>query len=130
MHIHTQTNTHLLAYMVMYMLHALVVATLMVCLATFFRLCFATQRDEDLIQIERRNFFSLLCLDLEAQLIHANLALIPEMLCDLVKVECIGHEEVGKRMTLTSCFATLCVYFSYPDADVTQYHLWVTNGSS
>ena len=68
-----------------------------VSVAESFHFYFAAQRDEDLMQIERRNFFSLLCLDLEAQVIHAYLALIPEMLMNLVRVECIGHEEVGKE---------------------------------
>ena len=52
------------------------------------------QRDNELIEIEKRNFFSLLCLDLEAQLIHVNLAQLPEIFHNLVSAQVKGHTQV------------------------------------
>jgi len=55
--------------------------------------CFTSQRDDELILIEKRNFFSLFCLDLEAQLIHVNLAQLPEMFEYLTAAQIKGHTE-------------------------------------
>jgi sorting nexin-8 len=49
------------------------------------------RRDSELLEIEKRNFFSLLCLDLEAQLIHVNLAQLPEIFHNLVATQIKGH---------------------------------------
>jgi len=51
------------------------------------------RRDDELILIEKRNFFSLFCLDLEAQLIHVNLAQLPEMFEYLTAAQIKGHTE-------------------------------------
>lgn len=51
------------------------------------------RRDNELIEIEKRNFFSLLCLDLEAQLIHINLAQMPEIFHNLVTTQIKGHTQ-------------------------------------
>lgn len=45
--------------------------------------------------MERRNFFSLFCLDLEAQLIHANLSQLPDMFKALVSTQITGHQTVS-----------------------------------
>ena len=47
-----------------------------------------------MIEIEKRSFFSLLCLDLEAQLIHINLAQLPEIFHNLVATQIKGHTQV------------------------------------
>ena len=44
--------------------------------------------------IEKRNFFSLFCMDLEAQLIHVNLSQLPEMFEYLTTAQIKGHTEV------------------------------------
>lgn len=48
-----------------------------------------------MIQIEKRNFFSLFCLDLEAQLIHANLAQLIQVFKHLSDSQVKGHAEVN-----------------------------------
>lgn len=53
------------------------------------------QRDDDLIVIEKRNFFSLFCLDLEAQLVHINLAQLTEIFEQLVSAQVKGHVDVS-----------------------------------
>ena len=53
------------------------------------------QRDDELITIEKRNFFSLFCLDLEAQLVHINLAQLTEIYEHLVTAQVKGHVEVS-----------------------------------
>lgn len=71
------------------------------------------RRDDELIVIEKRNFFSLFCLDLEAQLVHVNLAQLIEIFEQLVASQVRGHvdylslwdelkaivEEMGTRRT-------------------------------
>ena len=52
------------------------------------------QRDDELQVIEKRNFFSLICLDLEAQLIHVNLAQLPGIFQGLVASQIRGGSEV------------------------------------
>ncbi|XP_019853027.1 PREDICTED: sorting nexin-8-like [Amphimedon queenslandica] len=52
--------------------------------------------DDELIIVERRNFFSLFCLDLEAQLIHVNLSQIPDMLKALVSNQMSNHQTFYK----------------------------------
>lgn len=49
------------------------------------------RRDDELIIIEKRNFFSLFCLDLEAQLVHINLAQLTEIFEHLVTAQVKGH---------------------------------------
>lgn len=51
------------------------------------------RRDNELLEIEKRNFFSLFCLDLEAQLIHVNLAQLPEIFHNLVATQIKGHTQ-------------------------------------
>lgn len=51
------------------------------------------RRDDELIQLEKRNFFSLLCMDLEAQLVHINLAQLSEIFELLVSAQIKGHSE-------------------------------------
>lgn len=53
------------------------------------------QRDDELIVIEKRNFFSLFCLDLEAQLVHVNLAQLTEIFEELVTAQVNGHIDVS-----------------------------------
>jgi sorting nexin-8 len=57
------------------------------------------RRDNELIEIEKRNFFSLLCLDLEAQLIHVNLAQLPEIFHNLVTTQVKGHTQYQAAWT-------------------------------
>ena len=56
------------------------------------------KRDDELIQVEKRNFFSLLCLDLEAQLIHTNLAQLIELFKSLTAAQVKGQAEVCIRV--------------------------------
>ena len=60
-----------------------------------FHLIFGMQRDDELIIIEKRNFFSLFCLDLEAQLVHVNLAQLTEIFEQLVSAQVQGHIDVS-----------------------------------
>ena len=55
------------------------------------------QRDDELIVIEKRNFFSLFCLDLEAQLVHVNLAQLIEIFEQLVTSQVRGHVDVSRK---------------------------------
>lgn len=54
------------------------------------------KNDDELAILEKRNFFSLFCLDLEAQLIHVNLSQLPEMLQVLVDSQMSGHQNYYK----------------------------------
>lgn len=51
------------------------------------------RRDDELQVIEKRNFFSLFCLDLEAQLVHVNLAQLPGIFQGLVASQIRGCSE-------------------------------------
>ncbi len=64
-----------------------------VCVRCYNRVC-PFQRDDELITIEMRNFFSLFCLDLEAQLVHVNLAQLAEVFEYLVSAQLKGQSEV------------------------------------
>lgn len=59
------------------------------------------QRDDELITIEKRNFFSLFCLDLEAQLVHVNLAQLAEIFEQLVTTQVKGHVDVRQVRNIT-----------------------------
>ena len=74
------------------------------------------KRDNELIEIEKRNFFSLLCLDLEAQLIHVNLAQLPEIFHNLVSTQVKGHTQVRRHsgIFLHVLFVCKSLYFSVP----------------
>lgn len=52
------------------------------------------QSGEELSQMEKRDIFSLYCLDLESQLVHINLVQIPTMFQVLANVQVAGHSEV------------------------------------
>lgn len=54
--------------------------------------------------LEKRNFFSLFCLDLEAQLVHVNLTQLTEIFQYLVSTQTKGHSEVGNdTKVLSAC---------------------------
>ena len=59
-----------------------------------------TKRDDELIQVEKRNFFCLFCLDLEAQLIHTNLAQLIEVFKSLTTAQVKGQTEVRNQLVL------------------------------
>ena len=64
--------------------------------------------------IEKRNFFSLFCLDLEAQLVHVNLTQLIEIFQHLVTTQVKGYVDVSRHSnkyvecTLFVCFC-VCV---------------------
>ncbi len=76
------------------------------------------QRDDELIVIEKRNFFSLFCLDLEAQLVHVNLAQIVEIFEQLVSTQVKGHVDVSHYLILhftlySRTYACACAVLQY-----------------
>lgn len=44
--------------------------------------------------MENRNYFSLHCIQMETQLVHANIDILAEVLQALAKTELQGHKEV------------------------------------
>eukprot|EP00731_Ephydatia_muelleri_P028501 Em0020g145a len=59
---------------------------------------------EELSQMEKRDIFSLYCLDLESQLVHINLVQIPTMFQVLANVQVAGHSEFLEAWTAIKAF--------------------------
>ena len=53
------------------------------------------EQETDISNMENRNYFSLHCLQLETQLVHANLKMLAIVLQKMVASQVIGHKEVG-----------------------------------
>lgn len=54
------------------------------------------EQETDISNMENRNYFSLHCLQLETQLVHANLKMLAIVLQKMVASQVIGHKEVGE----------------------------------
>ena len=52
------------------------------------------EQETDISNMENRNYFSLHCLQLETQLVHANLKMLAIVLQKMVASQVIGHKEV------------------------------------
>lgn len=59
---------------------------------------------EELSQMEKRDIFSLYCLDLESQLVHINLAQIPHIFQSLANVQVAGYSEFLEAWTAIKSF--------------------------
>ena len=83
------------------------------------------QRDDELIVIEKRNFFSLFCLDLEAQLVHINLTQLTEVYEHLVNTQVKGHVEVKSDSCVELIYLSwLCVCVSICPAGMRPKVKW------
>ncbi|KAL9956859.1 hypothetical protein ACROYT_G038406 [Oculina patagonica] len=54
------------------------------------------EQETDISNMENRNFYSLHCLQLETQLIHANMKMLAIILQKMVASQILGHKEVGE----------------------------------
>jgi len=52
--------------------------------------------------VELRNCFSLLCMHMETQLVHAHLEILATVLQSLVSVQIRGHSEVNIALLITN----------------------------
>ena len=52
------------------------------------------EQETDISNMENRNFYSLHCLQLETQLIHANMKILAIALQKMVASQVLGHKEV------------------------------------
>ena len=52
------------------------------------------EQETDISNMENRNFYSLHCLQLETQLIHANMKILAIALQKMVASQVVGHKEV------------------------------------
>ena len=52
------------------------------------------EQETDISNMENRNYFSLHCLQLETQLIHANMKMLAIILQKMVTSQIAGHKEV------------------------------------
>lgn len=59
------------------------------------------QQEGAIHTMENRNYFSLYCLQMETQLIHANMDVLVEMLRNLVKIQIRKHNEVKGPVSLS-----------------------------
>lgn len=71
------------------------------------------QQESQIANMENRNYFSLHCLQMETQLIHANLEILYDVLGDMAAIEARSHSNVsiheyslwhGRDMTITKRF--------------------------
>lgn len=53
------------------------------------------RQESQIMNMENRNFFSLHCLQMETQLIHANLEILYHVIKAMVNSECRGHSELS-----------------------------------
>ena len=52
------------------------------------------EQETDISNMENRNFYSLHCLQLETQLVHANMKMLAIILQKMVSSQVLGHREV------------------------------------
>ena len=71
---------------------------------------FVFQQESEISNMENRNYFSLHCVQMETQLIHANLAGLFYALENMVNEEAKSHHEVG--IVLRLCFPMSLVRLS------------------
>ena len=64
------------------------------------------EQETDISNMENRNYFSLHCLQLETQLVHANLKMLAIVLQKMVASQVIGHKEVSVIFETLSYCAT------------------------
>ena len=53
------------------------------------------QQESQIANMENRNYFSLHCLQMETQLIHANLEILYDVLGDMAAIEARSHSDVS-----------------------------------
>ena len=56
------------------------------------------QQESHIANMEYRNYFSLYCVQMETQLIHANLVILHNALMSMTRIEHTGLSEVRKNM--------------------------------
>ena len=54
------------------------------------------EQESQIANMENRNYFSLHCLQMETQLIHANLEILYDVLGDMAAIEARSHSDLGK----------------------------------
>ena len=58
-------------------------------------------QETDISNMENRNYFSLHCLQMETQLVHANMKMLAVALRQMVNSQVEGHQEVGTSLHFT-----------------------------
>lgn len=66
------------------------------------------EQETDISNMENRNFYSLHCLQLETQLVHANMKILAILLQKMVASQVLGHKEVRHQLAINNhCKADL-----------------------
>ena len=58
------------------------------------------EQETDISNMENRNFYSLHCLQLETQLVHANMKILAIILQKMVASQVLGHREVRYQLAI------------------------------
>ena len=65
------------------------------------------EQETDISNMENRNFYSLHCLQLETQLVHANMKILAIILQKMVASQVLGHREVRHQLAINNQWCPL-----------------------
>ena len=83
--------------MVWYMMEHLIMLKISTNMFTYkpLKCIFSLQQENEILNMENRNYFSLHCVQMESQLVHANMESLYVALHDMSMEEATAHSEVG-----------------------------------
>lgn len=74
--------------------------------------------------MENRNYYSLHCLQMETQLIHANLDILYDILGDMTKIQAKAHREVGGLINFTNKVHSTLAFISLEIKHLSEIHVF------